>query len=46
MCSCDNALLAGAVYQTTSSSLSKKDDFCEIEHYCYAMNFGKIGENA
>jgi hypothetical protein len=23
-----------------------KDDFCEIEHYCYAMNFGKIGENA
>jgi hypothetical protein len=23
----------------------KKDDFCEIEH-CYAMNFGKIGENA
>jgi hypothetical protein len=41
----DNSLLEITII-TTSSSLSKKDDFCEIEHYCYAMNFGKVGRDA
>jgi hypothetical protein len=42
----DNSLLEITIIKLLQVHFPKKDDFCEIEHYCYAMNFGKVGENA
>lgn len=40
----DNDLLEKSVITLLQTHFPKNEDFCEIEHYCYQMNFGKIGE--
>lgn len=41
----DNSLLIKAIISLLRESFPvDADSFCEIDHYCFDMNFGKIGE--
>jgi hypothetical protein len=42
----DNSLLCKSLIKLlqTYFPLSHECNFCEIEHYCYVINFGKLGE--
>lgn len=41
----DNSLLSNAILELLRMSFPKDEDgHCEIEHYCYCTNFGKVGD--
>ncbi|TDD77155.1 hypothetical protein [Flavobacterium caseinilyticum] len=40
----DNSILIKAIISFLQTHFPKQDGFCMIEHYCFEMNFGKIGE--
>lgn len=40
----DNSLLIKSLISLLQLQFPKKDSFCEIEHYMFDMNFGKIGD--
>lgn len=41
----DNSLLIKNLVGLLQLRFPKKDGFCEIEHYMYDLNFGKVGDN-
>lgn len=41
----DNSILITAIVSHLQLHFPKKDNHCEIEHYMFDMNFGKVGEN-
>lgn len=40
----DNSILIKAIVSHLQTYFPKKDNHCEIEHYMFDMNFGKVGE--
>lgn len=46
VCAYDNSLLCKSLIKTLYYWFPRNEeyDFCEIEHYCYVINFGKIGD--
>lgn len=40
----DNSILITAIVSHLQLHFPKKDNHCEIEHYMFDMNFGKVGE--
>lgn len=40
----NNNSLFKAIISLLQVYFPKKDGFCMIEHYCFEMNFGKLGE--
>lgn len=41
----DNSLLIKSLVSLLQIRFPKKGEFCEIEHYMYDLNFGKIGDD-
>lgn len=44
VCLYDNELLIKSLIKLLQVHFPKKGDHCDIEHYMFDMNFGKIGE--
>lgn len=41
----DNSILINAIFSLLRESFPKEDcEDCELEHYCYVLNFGKCGD--
>lgn len=40
----DNSLLVKSLLSILHLQFPKKDSFCEIEHYMFDLNFGKVNE--
>jgi len=40
----DNSLLSKSVIKLLQLHFPREDGFCEIEHFCYFLNFGKLGD--
>lgn len=40
----DNSILSNGVLRYLRTYFAPTDDFCEIEHYCYYCNFGRLGD--
>lgn len=41
----DNALLFKTIIELLQVHFPRVDGFCAIEHYCFELNFGKVGED-
>lgn len=41
----DNALLVKTTISLLQVHFPRVDGFCAIEHYCFELNFGKVGED-
>lgn len=41
----DNSLLSKSIIKLLQTHFPKEDNFCEIEHWCYFLNFGKTGDD-
>jgi hypothetical protein len=40
----DNSRLVKSIISLLQIHFPKQDGFCMIEHYCFNMNFGKVGD--
>ena len=38
----DNSVLSNSIIDLLRDYFPKQDGFCEIEHYCYYQNFGRV----
>lgn len=41
----DNALLFKTIIELLQVDFPRAEGFCAIEHYCFELNFGKVGED-